>query len=98
MEKRYELICFIKENCNKSKMIKQINQFITELGGTVFHDEDMGLRDLAYEIKGHKRAYFYLVNFKAKESNKNIDGKLSVKINTIEEIIKHMILPINIEE
>ena len=98
MEKKFELLCFIKKDCNKGKIIKQINEFITELGGTAFYTEDMGLRNLAYEVKGHKKAYFYLANFKATESNKNIDGRLSVKINTVEEIIKHMIIPSNEEE
>lgn len=98
MERKYELLCFIKKDCNKEKIIKQINQFITELGGSAFYTEDMGLRDLAYEVKGQKKAYFYLANFKATESNKNIDGRLSVKINTVEEIIKHMIIPSNEEE
>ena len=95
MEKKFELLCLIKKDCNKGKIIEQINQFITELGGSAFHTEDMGLRNLAYEIKGEKKAYFYLANFKVAESNKNIDCRLSVKINTIEEIIKHMIIPSN---
>lgn len=98
MEKKYELLCFIKEDCDKDKIIKKINKMVTDLGGNIFHNEDMGLRDLAYEIKGNKKAYFYLANYEVTESNKNIYSKLSIRINTVEEIIKHMIIPCNIEK
>ncbi len=57
----------------------------------IFHKEKLGVKNLAYEVKGHKKGYFYYIKFKVPDSLRD-SGKISIKINTLEEVIKYIIL------
>lgn len=93
MCRKYEGI-FIIKNMEDSKKIEEIiniiNNMIVSECCDIFHKEKLGVKDLVYEVKGHKKGYFYYIKFKVPDSLKDI-GKISIKINTLEEIIKHMI-------
>ena len=58
----------------------------------IISKEKKGTRKLAYEIKGNKTGYYYYVSFQSDSMDKNYIGKMSIKINTIEEIIKHIFI------
>lgn len=63
---KYESIFILKPNLNKEEMEKTssaIIDVITKNGGTVENKEEMGLRQLAYEIKREKQGHYLLVRF-----------------------------------
>ncbi len=94
MCKKYEAI-FIIKNCDDAdkvrEVIDRINNMVISEYCDIFHKEELGVRKLAYEVKGEKKGYYYLINFKAPDSLEDT-GKISIKINTVEEVIKHIIV------
>lgn len=101
MEKIYEAIFIIKEIEDEKKVdevIKKINNVILAEKAEFTKKEKMGLKRLAYEIRGQKKGYYYLVNFKTIDENGKNTGKISAKINTIEEVIKYIIIRMDDEK
>lgn len=94
MCKKYEAI-FIIKNCDDADKVKEvidrINNMVISEYCDIVHKEELGIKKLAYEVKGETRGYYYLINFKAPDSLEDT-GKISVKINTVEEVIKHIIV------
>lgn len=63
---KYEGIFILKPNLNKEEIEKTssaIVDIITKNGGVVENKEDMGVRQLAYEIKKEKQGHYLLVHF-----------------------------------
>lgn len=96
MNQKYEAIFIIKEDKELSKtkeVIDMIDNIVTSMGFDIFYKEEKGIRDLAYEVKGKKKGYYYYINFKVPENLQEDEvNKISVKINTIQEVLKHIIL------
>lgn len=95
MNQKYEAIFIIKEDKELSKtkeVIDRIDNIVTSMGFDISYKEVKGVRDLAYKVKGEKKGYYYYINFKVPEDLQNEVNKISVKINTIEEVLKHIIL------
>ena len=94
MCRKYEGI-FIIKNTEDSKKIEEIiniiNNMIISEYCDIFYKEKLGVRNLAYEVKGHKKGYFYYIKFKVPDSLRDT-RKISIKINTLEEVIKHIII------
>lgn len=66
-----------------------VDQIIQKAGATIVQKEKWDERKLAYEIRGHKRATYYLVYFRAPNTSVaaiNADASLA------EKIIRHLIL------
>ena len=61
---KYETIMILTKDNEKLRKdaIAKIESFIKEKG-KLGKSEDMGLRKLAYEVKGNKEAYYYIINF-----------------------------------
>lgn len=94
MDKKYEAIFIIKNNEDIEKVeevIDKINNMVISEYCDIFYKDKMGVRRLAYEVKHEKEGFYYLINFKTQNENQEID-KISVKINTIEEVLKHIIV------
>ena len=95
MCQKYEAIFIIKENKQENKtkeIINQINDIIANYNGEIYYKDEKGICNLAYEIKGNKKAFFYYIDFENIENNELELGKIAIKLNTIEEILKHIIL------
>lgn len=63
---KYEGVFIIKPNLNKEEMEKAssaVGDVIVKNGGTIENKEDMGLRQLAYEIKKERQGHYILVRF-----------------------------------
>lgn len=98
MEIKYEAVFILKEICETKPIIEEINKVISEQGGNISYKEELGLKKLAYKVKGNDKGHYYVVDFETSEKLKDIIGKISMKINTIEEVIKYIILKKNTEE
>lgn len=97
MLNQYEAIFIIKTNEDENKIketIEKINNIISE-ESTILDNIEKGERNLAYPIKGERSGYFYFVVFKQDDSKKNVVGKISVKINTLEEVLKHIFIRVD---
>lgn len=94
MSKKYEAIFIIKNDEDNKKIeevIEKINNMIISEYCNIFHEEKIGIKRLAYEIKNEKIGYYYLINFETQNESQEIN-KISIKINTIEEVLKHIII------
>lgn len=98
MYNKYEAVFIIKineEEKNIKETIEKINNIVKSEGGEILKKEDLGNRKLAYEVKGENQGRYYIINFKIPE---DYEGKIKVKINTIDEVIKFIIVKMNDDE
>lgn len=66
--KRYEGLFILKPNLGEDEfqvLTTSVTDVITKNGGRIENKEDMGLRQLAYEIKKDKQGHYLLINFSA---------------------------------
>ena len=94
MSLKYEAVFFIKdedENIVK-QTIKKIKKIVKEEKCNILKTEDFGTKKLAYKINNQETArYFYMI-FSSNENNRNTKGKIDIQFNTVEEILKHIVL------
>ncbi len=85
----YETIFLISNRIKEEQrrnVVNKIKELISS-NGQIDTTEDLGEKKLAYEIKKHKKAFYYIINFKSKpEFIYNLER--NYKLN--EEIIKFM--------
>ena len=88
---RYESIIIFNVNTSKEKMqdIKEYLKMITDF----YYEEDIGIKKLAYEIRGQKEGYYYKIDF---EGNKDIVAELERYYRIKDEVMKF--LTVKIEE
>ena len=97
MNRKYEAMFIIKNYENEDKrnqIIDRINNVFISEYCNIYDKEEMGIRKLAYEIKG---GFYYYIKFNALDNIQDI-GKISVNINTIEDVIKHIIVKLTDED
>ena len=66
--RHYETMFIVKPTLTEEETKAQIDLVksnIEKNGGTIVATEDMGTRDLAYEIEKNKRGHYYLIYFTA---------------------------------
>lgn len=81
--KKYEGVFILKPNLNKDEIEKTVSAILDALGkngGAVEHKEDMGVRQLAYEIKKERQGHYFLVSFTA-DPKAISDMERSYKLN-----------------
>lgn len=99
LEKTYYEGVFVinakKNEENAKGIINKINKIIKEEDGKITYKDFLGLKKNAYEIKGHKEGYYYFCRFNTMQDAKTYKGKIAIQFNTIDEIIKFIIIEIN---
>ena len=90
-EGMYILTATLSEDARK-KALDKITQSITEKSGEIHKIHDQGKRRMAYEIRGKREGYYYLIYFSADPSC--ISEVLS-EYNLHEDLIRFMILQTN---
>ena len=69
--KDYESVLIFKDNCTPNdidSVINKIRKYIDD-NGKVMLVKYMGYKELAYEIKGYKKAHYYQIDFLMNEKN-----------------------------
>lgn len=92
MLNRYETVFIVTPVLSEAQMKEAVHKFkslITEDGGKVIHEEDWGLRKLAYPIQKKSTGFYYLIEFKAKAEFIN---KLETEYRRDERIIRFVTL------
>ncbi len=90
---KYEIMFIVKPNLEESAVkavAKNFEKVLTDNGAKVVSSKDLGQKELAYEIKGYKTGYYFLINI---ESN---DAKAINEFDRLalisEDIIRHLIV------
>ena len=93
---KYELMFIVKpdlEEANIKKVGEEMKTLVESNGAKVVDYKDMGQKELAYEIKGYKNGYYFLIVIESKDDkavnefsrvsliNENIIRDLVVKVD-----------------
>lgn len=90
--KLYETMFILKPTLVEEEIKARLEFFkevITKNGGEIETCLDMGMRNLAYEIKKNKRGYYFVIYFKAKPSL-ILELERNYRIN--EEILRFIVI------
>lgn len=87
MLKHYETMFILKPTLTEEETVAQIDSIkaiIEKNGGEIVATDDMGTRQLAYEIEKHKRGYYFVAYFKGEPSGiKEIERNYRINENLI---------------
>ena len=90
MKNRYETVFIatpvLSENQMKEAVLK-FKKVITDNNGEIVHEENWGLKKLAYPIQKKSTGFFYLIEFK---SEGDMIDKLEVQYRRDERIIRFL--------
>lgn len=90
--KHYETMFIIKPTLVEEEIKAKIDFFkdiITKNGGVIETCLDMGMRNLAYEIKKNKRGYYFVIYFKAPTS---LIAELERNYRINEEVLRFIVI------
>ncbi|MBR3117361.1 MAG: 30S ribosomal protein S6 [Bacilli bacterium] len=90
--KKYEISFIVRPDLEKEavdKIVKELEKVLVDKKANILSSKEMGQKELAYPIKGHKTGFYYLVNIES--DNKAIDE--FNRVATINEnILRHIII------
>ncbi len=90
MLKDYETVFIATPVLSDSQIkeaVKKFHDFIADNGGEVVHEEDWGLRKLAYPIQKKTTGFYHLIQFKAEPA---MIEKLEIQYRRDERIIRYL--------
>lgn len=90
--KNYEIMFIVRPTLSEEdvkKCVKEFSNILTSNGGKVTKEENMGQKELAYEIKDFKTGYYFVLEVEAKDDKaiKEFD-RLALISN---DIVRHLI-------
>ena len=90
---KYEIMFIVRPNLEENavkEVAKNFEKILADNGSKVTSSKDLGQKELAYEIKGFKTGYYFLINI---ESN---DAKAINEFDRLalisEDVIRHIIV------
>ena len=92
MSNQYETVFIVTPVLSEAQMKEAVMKFralITDEGGKVVHEEDWGLRKLAYPIQKKSTGFYYLIEY---TSNPEFIDKLETEYRRDERIIRFITL------
>lgn len=91
---KYEFMFIVRPTLDEAaikKVADDMKSVITKSNGKIVDERDMGQRELAYEIAGHRKGYYFLFTVEA-------DAKAVAEFNRVanvtEDVIRHLIIKI----
>ena len=90
--KNYEIMFIIRPTLGEDevkKVVKDFSEIIKKNGGKVTKEENMGQRELAYEIKDFKSGYYFVFEVEAKDDKAIKEFDRLALINN--DIVRHLI-------
>lgn len=90
--KKYEIMFIVRPTLGEDeikKVIKDFGNILTSNGAKITNENDMGQRELAYEIKDFKSGYYYLYNIEAKDDEAIREFDRLALIS--KDVIRHLI-------
>ncbi|MCL2097173.1 MAG: 30S ribosomal protein S6 [Bacteroidales bacterium] len=89
--KHYETVFIATPVLSDSQIkeaVKKYRDIITENGGEIVHEENWGLKKLAYPIQKKTTGFYNLIEFKA---NPEFIAKLDIQYRRDERIIRYLV-------
>ena len=93
--KNYEIMFIVRPTLSEEevkKVVKDFSEIITKNGGKVTKEENMGQRELAYEIKDFKSGYYFVFEVESKTDKAIKEFDRLALINN--DIVRHLITKI----
>ncbi len=90
--KKYEVMYIIRPNLEAEgtkAVIEAITKLFTDMKATIAETQDIGLKDLAYEIAGFKKGYYV---WQLVEANKEAVAEFSRIARINEDIIRDIVV------
>ena len=90
--KNYEIMFIVRPTLSEDevkKVVKDFSDIITKNGGKVTIEENMGQRELAYEIKDFKSGYYFVFEIESKDDKAIKEFDRLALINN--DIVRHLI-------
>jgi small subunit ribosomal protein S6 len=90
---KYEIMFIVKPNLEESAVkavAKNFEKVLTDNGAKVVSSKDLGQKELAYEIKGYKTGYYFLINIESSDAKAINEFDRLALIS--EDIIRHLIV------
>lgn len=90
MTNQYETVFIATPVLSETQMKEAVQKFksiITDNGGEIVHEENWGLRKLAYPIQKKSTGFYYLIEFRGKGE---LIGKLEIQYRRDERIIRFL--------
>lgn len=90
---KYEIMFVVRPNLEEDKVkevSKNFEKILTDNGAKITSSKDLGQKELAYEIKGHKAGYYFLINLEANDAKAIDEFNRLARIS--EDVIRHLIV------
>lgn len=87
----YETVILISNNIKDDERKSVVDKIIKLINanGTITKVDEIGLRKLAYEVRNHNEAFYYVIYF---ESEPNFIAELERNYRIIDEILKFIVV------
>lgn len=89
---KYEIMFIVRpdmEETNLKEVVASFENVLTSNNAKILNSKNLGQRELAYEIKKHKRGFYYVYQIEAPVNALNEFDRLAL---LSEDIIRHMII------
>ncbi len=93
--KNYETVFILTPVLSEIQMKDTVDKFrkvLTDNGAELVHEDNMGLRKLAYSIQHKNTGYYYLIEFKAPGT---IVAALNTEYLRDERILRHLVVALD---
>lgn len=90
---KYEIMFIVRSNLEEGALkdvVKSFENVLTSNGAKIESSKDMGQKELAYEINGHKSGYYYL--YEISSSDAKAQKEFDRLANLSEDIIRHIVI------
>ena len=90
MSKQYETVCILNPVLSSEQVRETVDKFkkiLTDNGAMIVHENNWGLRKLAYPIQKKNTGFYYLIEFKTDE---DLISKLEVEYKRDERVMRFL--------
>ena len=90
---KYEIMFIVRPNLEEAsvkEVAKNFEKVLAGNGAKVVSSKDLGQKELAYEISGHKTGFYFLVNIEANDAKAINEFDRLALIS--EDVIRHLIV------
>ena len=91
--KKYEIMYILKANlddASRNELIGKLNDYLTVDGGSIDNVNELGLKDLAYEINKEKKGYYVVVE--ANVSSVSVVDEFARRAKLNANVLRHLVI------
>lgn len=90
---KYEILFIVRPDLEENAIkdvFKKFETILVDNGAKVLSSKELGQKELAYEINGHKTGYYFLINLEANDAKAINEFDRLALIS--EDVIRHLIV------